>query len=275
MKRILIIVGITAACVLIAAGIMFFWSPAQNPMPAAAPPPAAIDVAGLKAKAGQGDAAAQTRLAKAFADGNGIPRDYKQAAYWYGLAASNGNVEAEATLGELYQAGQGVHRDITNAILWLAGAGQKGSTAAQYDLAYMYERGQGVPRDQKLAAHWYHLAADGGDALAQYDYGQRCILGVGVSKDQVEGLKWLLLAGSQGQSDSRAKADSVEKDSTLVTNKSPKPGNGRRHLSLAPLCNRPPSRHFVNYSDFTLVKPCGKQLTKVFRIVTIKHFDLT
>jgi TPR repeat protein len=213
MKRILLIAGITAGCVLIAAGLVLFLSPAQSPVPTAAPSPA-IDVAGLKAKAAQGDAAAQARLAKAFAEGDGVPRDYKQAARWCGQAASNGNIEAEAMLGELFQAGQGVHHDLTNAVRWFTKAAQQGSTTAQYDLAYMCERGQGLPHDEKLAAHWYQLAAEGGDALAQFDYGQRRLLGLGVTKDPAEGLKWLLLSAAQGQPDARAKVKSVQNDLT-------------------------------------------------------------
>jgi TPR repeat protein len=210
MKRILIIAGITVGCFLVAAAFVFFRSTAEGPVPSAAPAPV-IDVAGLKAKAEQGDAQAQTRLGNAFAQGEGVPRDYKQAARWFGQAASNGSIEAEAMLGELCQAGQGVPRNITNAMSWFTKAAQGGSAAAQYDLAYMYERGQGVPKDEKLAAHWYQLAAEGGDALAQFDYGQRCFIGLGVALDQVEGLKWMLIAAGQGQPDSGKRAELEQK----------------------------------------------------------------
>jgi len=210
MKRILIIAGITAGCVLIGAAFVFFHSTAESPIPSAAPAPV-IDVSGLTAKAEQGDAQVQTRLGRALIQGEGLPRDYKQAARWFGQAASNGNIEAEAMLGELCQAGQGVPRNVTNAMRWLTKAAQEGSTAAQYDLGFMYERGQGVPHDEILAAHWYQLAAEGGDALAQFDYGQRCVSALGVAQDPVEGLKWLLLAGAQGQTDAQAKAESLEK----------------------------------------------------------------
>ena len=120
MKRIFLIVGITAGCVIIAAVVVFYWSSAQSPAPAVAgpPPPPAIDVAALKARAGQGDAAAQVQLARAFEDGDGVPRNSKLAAQWCGLAASNGNAEAEAMMGELCQVGQGVPRDLTNAVRW-------------------------------------------------------------------------------------------------------------------------------------------------------------
>jgi uncharacterized protein len=211
MKRILLLAAITAACVLLVAGFVYFRAPAEGPNPSVAPP-VVIDTAELKAKAEQGDAQAQARLGKAFAEGAGVPQDYKEAARWYGQAASNGNVQAEAMFGELCQAGQGTRRDLAAAVRWLNKAAQEGSTAAQYDLGFMYEHGQGVPHDEKLAAHWNQLASEGGDALAQFDYGQRCVLGVGVAQDQVEGLKWLLLAGAQGQKDALAKAESVQRN---------------------------------------------------------------
>ena len=210
MKRMVLVALITAWCVLTGIAFLYLRQPATAPMPSATPPPA-IDVAGLTAKAEQGDAQAQTRLGKAFAQGEGVAQDYKQAARWCGQAASNGNAEAEVTFGELCQAGQGVPRDVTNAVRWFTKAAEQGSTAAQYDLGFMYEQGQGVRHDESLAAHWYQLAAQGGDALAQFDFGQRCILGVGVPQDPIEGLKWLLLAGAQGQGDARAKAESVQK----------------------------------------------------------------
>jgi TPR repeat protein len=212
MKRILLIAGITVLCAGIAAAFIYFRARADAPLPAAVPAlEPSIDVAGLKAKAEKGDALSQMTLAKALTQGAGVSRDYKQAAHWYGLAASNGNIEAEAMMGELCQAGRGLPHDMTNALRWLDKAAKDGSVAAQYDLGYMYERGQGVAKDEKVAAHWYQLASEGGDALAQLDYGQRCVAGLGVAKDQVEGLKWLLLAGTQGQADAQAKAESLQK----------------------------------------------------------------
>src|SRR5580693_3310438 len=145
MKRILLIAGMTAGCGLIVAAFIFFRSAADTPIPAAAPP--MIDLTGLKSEAEQGDAQAQTQLGKAFMRGKGVRQDYKQAAFWYGRAASNGNVEAEAMMGELCQAGQGVRHDYTNALRWFNQAAQGGSTTAQYDLGYLYERGQGVKKD--------------------------------------------------------------------------------------------------------------------------------
>ena len=216
MKRSLILAVTTVAALAIAYLLYLRFQAGAPPEPLGAPnkPEITIDIAGLEAKAARGDGEAQSQLGKAYIQGLGVKIDYKQAALWYGQAASNGNVEAEAMLGELCQAGQGTHRDLAAAVQHFTRAGEHGSTTAQYDLGYMYEQGQGVRHDEKLAAHWYQLASEGGDPLAQFDYGQRCVLGVGVAQDQVEGLKWLLLSAAQGQKDARAKAESVEKNLT-------------------------------------------------------------
>jgi TPR repeat protein len=210
MKRIILIALTTAGCCLGGIAFVYFRQPVAVPIPSTQPSPP-IDLAGLKAKAERGDIQAQTRLGQAFAQGDGVGRDYQQAARWYGQAASNGNVQGEVMFGELCQAGQGTRRDLANAARWFTKAAQDGSTAAQYDLGFLYEQGQGVPHDERLAAHWYQLASEGGDALAQFDFGQRCLLGVGIAPDPVEGLKWLLLAGAQGQKDSAIRAESVQK----------------------------------------------------------------
>jgi TPR repeat protein len=210
MKRIFVIGGITAGCVLLAGIALYLRPQAESPVSAAPPAPPPIDVEAVKTKAEKGDAVSQAQLGKAFVDGAGVRTDFKQAAYWLGLAASNGNVQAEAMFGELCQAGQGVPRDFAAATQWFTKAAERGSVSAQFDLGYMYDRGQGHGRDPKASAHWYQLAAEGGDALSQYAFGQQCVSGKGATKDPVEGLKWLLLSAAQGQTDAQTIAESVK-----------------------------------------------------------------
>jgi TPR repeat protein len=239
MKRI-ILIGLASACIVAALYMLIlrFQASAPPDVQAAAKksqPESNIDITNLEAKAAQGDSIAQSELGRAYAQGLGVKLDYKVAAHWYGLAASNGNAEAEEMYGELCQAGQGVPRDLAAAQRWFTKASQDGSIGAQYDLGYMYEQGRGVKQDEKLAAHWYQLAAEGGDVLAQYDYGQRCVLGVGVTQDLVEGLKWLLLAEAQGQPDARKKADAAQKKMTSQEISEAK----RRAKAFTPRVTRP------------------------------------
>ena len=172
--------------------------------------PSKPDIAALKARAGQGDAAAQAQLARAYvATDRGLP-NYKEAAHWSALAATNGNPDAQTLLGELYLAGQGVGLDPNAGVQWLTRAADAGWVPAQYDLGYLYETGNGAPKNGPLAAKWFLLAAQGGDALAQFNYGQRCMAGLSVQQDPIEGLKWLLLAQAQGQADATARVAELQ-----------------------------------------------------------------
>ncbi len=55
----------------------------------------------LKAKAEDGDMAAQYDLALCYQSGSGIRKDEKQAALWFMRAAAQGHTEAKAILGML------------------------------------------------------------------------------------------------------------------------------------------------------------------------------
>ena len=62
----------------------------------------------LKPLAEQGDALAQTVLGAMYAEGEGVPQNYKTAVKWYTLAAEQGFASAQYNLGVMYQFGTGV-----------------------------------------------------------------------------------------------------------------------------------------------------------------------
>ena len=43
--------------------------------------------------------------------GNGVPQDYKEAVYWYQLAAEQEHSKAQYNLGLIYEKGKGVPQD--------------------------------------------------------------------------------------------------------------------------------------------------------------------
>lgn len=49
-------------------------------------------------------------LAFEYLYGERVPQNYKQAAYWYKMAASQDDTSSIVNLAEMYQAGQGVHQ---------------------------------------------------------------------------------------------------------------------------------------------------------------------
>ena len=66
-----------------------------------------------------GDPDAQYYLARLYVDGTGGPRDSKQAARWFGLAAQKGQYEAQAMLGAMLFSGDQVPRQAARGLMWL------------------------------------------------------------------------------------------------------------------------------------------------------------
>jgi TPR repeat protein len=114
---------------------------------------------------------AQYNLGLMYHQGEGVQRDYKQAAAWYRKAAEQGDTQAQYNLGEMYEQGHGVQRDYKQAVAWHWKAADQGIADAQNKLGSMYHHGQGVQQDFKQAALWFQKAADQGLVEAQYNLG--------------------------------------------------------------------------------------------------------
>lgn len=160
-------------------------------------PTSGIDPSQL-AKAKAGDGASQLLVGLAYAKGEGVPRDYIQAANWFRRAAEQGVARAQYDLGLLYENGQGVQKDPSQAAAWYREAAEQGYLNAQTNLALLYEDGRGVPKNYAQAASWYRKAAEQGYAEAQnnlcllYDHGQ------GVPQDHVQAATWCRKAAEKG-----------------------------------------------------------------------------
>lgn len=50
--------------------------------------------------------------------GNGVTKDYVEAARWYEKAAEKGDKSAQFNLGYAYQHGEGVSQDYAKFVLW-------------------------------------------------------------------------------------------------------------------------------------------------------------
>jgi hypothetical protein len=106
-----------------------------------------------------------------YANGQGVPQDYAQAATWYRKAAEQGLALAQDSLGSAFMLGQGVPQDYTEAAVWFRKAAGQGDSYAEYSLGAMYEAGNGVTQDNAQAAVWYRKAAEQGYDLAQWGLG--------------------------------------------------------------------------------------------------------
>ena len=144
------------------------------------------DIAVLRKKAEQGDAAAQFELGDAYFLGQGIDLDYDSAIKWYMKSAEQGNADAEFALGFAhtlgagvgnaaaqnsmgcsYYWGQGVEQDYTEAVKWLRMAADQGKGIALFNLGNAYAEGHGVERDYRKALSLYEAALDKGTMIAR------------------------------------------------------------------------------------------------------------
>ena len=79
---------------------------------------------------------------------------------WYRSAAERGHPGAQFNLGAAYANGEGVTRDYAEAVTWLRKAAEQGHPDAQVNLGIAYQNGRGVPRDPLQAYYWFSLAAE-------------------------------------------------------------------------------------------------------------------
>ena len=108
----------------------------------------------------KGHTSAMYNLALKYEDGNGVAKDYQEAAKWYRMAAEKGNTDAMNRLGLLHAN----KKEYTEAVKWYRMAAEKGNASAMYNLALNYEKGNGVAKDGQEAAKWYRMAAEKGNA---------------------------------------------------------------------------------------------------------------
>ncbi len=83
--------------------------------------------------------------------------------------ASEGNADAQYKLGRMYAEGQGAPQDDAVAVKWFRKAAAQGIAEAQYNLANRYFEGSGVPQDNVQAYMWISLAAANSTSADQDD----------------------------------------------------------------------------------------------------------
>ena len=89
----------------------------------------------IQAFAAEGRAWAQSDLGSLYEDGLVLPRDYKEAFFWYRASAEQGYAGAQTNLGILYARGLGVSSSRRTAIEWFEKAAAQGDSAAVRNLA--------------------------------------------------------------------------------------------------------------------------------------------
>ena len=156
----------------------------------------------FKIAADQVLAAAQTNLASFYQNGRGgLPKDDVEAVRLHKLAADQGYAPSQNALGIFYQNGRGglPHDDREAARLYKLAADQ-GNVFAQGNLGYFYQEGRGgLAKDDSAAAHLYRLAADQGNAASQNSLGTFYQSGRGgLPRDDREAARLYKLAADKG-----------------------------------------------------------------------------
>jgi TPR repeat protein len=133
-----------------------------------------------------------------YCNGQGVPQNYAQAAFWWRKAAEQGDDQAQFNLGLSCDKGRGVKKDHTQAAFWWRKAAEQGFAPAQHNLGVLYHYAQGVPRDYAEAYFWYALAAAGKadasnakDAAKYRDKAASHLTPADLSREQERAREWL------------------------------------------------------------------------------------
>ncbi|HEV2558890.1 MAG TPA: tetratricopeptide repeat protein [Microvirga sp.] len=86
------------------------------------------------------DPHAQYNLARLYLDGHGVPRDPRQAARWFNLAAEKGHHPSQALLGHLLMDGEGVPRSRARGLMWLTLARESADPVKDAWISDLYDK---------------------------------------------------------------------------------------------------------------------------------------
>jgi len=138
-------------------------------------------------------------LARIYAEGKGVPREWKQAEEWLSKAVEFGFVPALDILGQAYLTGQGTEKNVSRAIDCFKSAVDAGYIPAAYDLGKLYYIGaDGRNPDFKLAAAYLELAAKAGHPAALFAVGRMYERGEGVAADPEKAAAYYKKAAEMG-----------------------------------------------------------------------------
>jgi localization factor PodJL len=179
--------------------------PSNLPMPPAETGPQA-----LRQAAANGDAKAQYVIALRFAEGQGVPQNWTEAARWLGFAAASGLAPAQYRLAVLYERGQGISKDTGKARSWYLRAAGQGNIKAMHNLGVAEGDASVGKPDYAAAAKWYAEAAFYGLADSQFNLAVLEEHGLGVQKNLPEAYKWFSLAAANGDAEAAKRRDLVK-----------------------------------------------------------------
>ena len=119
------------------------------------------------------------------------------------ILANKGDTTAQYETGRAYAKGDGVPKNDEKAVDWFLKAAAQGDQASQYNLGILYSNGRGVPKDYDQAFYWYEKAAAQGNKLAQYNLGHHYFSGTYIEKDLSKAMEMFRKSANQGYAKSQ------------------------------------------------------------------------
>ena len=107
----------------------------------------------------------------------------------YRKAIDSGNTDAMNDLGALYYDGRGCEQNFKNAVYYYDMAAKLGNRQAQENLGYCYYYGRNVPVDYEKAFHYFALGAFDGHLISLYKIGDMYMNGYYVEKNPTEAFR--------------------------------------------------------------------------------------
>lgn len=163
----------------------------------------------LRPLAEAGNAFYQFQLGRCYARGEGIEQDYKQAVYWYSLAAEQGNHKAQNNLAVIYLYGIAdddeviIEQDFNKALTWFEKSAANGDSYAWLNLGDMYRNALGVEQNYKKTMDCYKKAEKLGSKEAIDYIGHMYQNGFGVTQSDKQAFKYFMKAAEQGYAPSQ------------------------------------------------------------------------
>jgi TPR repeat protein len=165
----------------------------------------------LEYAAGEGNVAAQWKLGRMYADGDGVDHDdYRAFQYFSKMADMHADISPESmfapavakafvALGTYYLSGIPNTPIVANPArareLFYYAAAYFADSDGQYYLGRLYLDGTPEPKDPRRAAQWLNLSAEKGHIYAMAVLGNMLVQGAeGIQKQVPKGLMWLEMA---------------------------------------------------------------------------------
>jgi len=179
-----------------------------------------------KKAAGQGQAAAESELARIYMQGGtGIAPDYAAAMSHAQKAVDMGDSRGDLYLGIIWMQGLGVSADLNKA----AGYFRQGDDAGDMKSARYLGLIARSQEDTAAAARWFEKGAGAGDITSQYYLGQAYATGAGVPQDYAKAMEWYVKAASRGD---EVASDGMVGEAGLYENGAGVPKDMDRALAL-------------------------------------------